>query len=322
MKILILSCLTLTINSEYVYKCDFETNFCDWIANSTSSNSTWLRQNGISAEFGSAPLSDVTKQNSLGFYAYTISSTSRKSTKAILKSPKLNYKKEICVEFWYQLNIPDNSGLKLYLSNNSKSVELWKRYGNRADTWSHAYVNLPNDTVDKWVEFQSSNENKQKGYTAIDDVQIILESCPTTQFCDFESSSICSYQHDASANFKWERNKGKTTSLATGPKFDHTYQTDSGYYMYIKSRSPQKEGQKARLITEKIKNIPGGICLNFWFMAYGKTVGELNVYTKIGNTLSKDPIWSVKGNQGDQWKIAAVTVQETENFQVNFCLII
>jgi hypothetical protein len=77
---------------------------------------------------------------------------------------------------------------------------------------------------------------------AIDEIRILNGECPTSQFCDFESASICNYQNDLTANFKWERFKGKTTSLATGPTSDHTYETDEGYYMYIKSRSPQKKG--------------------------------------------------------------------------------
>ena len=84
--------------------------------------------------------------------------------------------------------------------------------------------------------------NSSNGYVAIDEVKLLNGECPTSQFCDFESPNICYYQHDINADFKWERFKGKTTSLSTGPTSDHTYQTEEGYYMYIKSRSPQKAG--------------------------------------------------------------------------------
>jgi hypothetical protein len=79
-----------------------------------------------------------------------------------------------------------------------------------------------------------------KGYIAIDDVRLILDSCPATQFCDFELPNICNYEHDVTGNFKWARNRG-TTSNTTGPQYDHTYQTEEGYYMYIRTR-PQKLG--------------------------------------------------------------------------------
>lgn len=33
-------------------------------------------------------------------------------------------------------------------------------------------------------------------------------ACSTTDLCDFESDSICNYEHDPTANFKWERGQG------------------------------------------------------------------------------------------------------------------
>lgn len=77
--------------------------------------------------------------------------------------------------------------------------------------------------------------------------------CPTTQYCDFESPDICNYQHDITADFKWDRQNKDTESYGTGPSFDHTYQTSQGYYMYIEASSPQKQGFKH--ISYKIINI-------------------------------------------------------------------
>ena len=66
-----------------------------------------------------------------------------------------------------------------------------------------------------------------------------------------------------------------------------------------------------------VKNTPRGVCLNFWYHAYGKTVGKLNVYTRKRAQLSAESLWSISGDQGDQWKPAAVTITEYEDFQVN-----
>ena len=297
-------------------KCDFETNLCNWIDVDTATSTRWTRKNGNTAVFGTAPLNDVTLQNSLGYYAIAYSTNIGQIASAYLKSPSISYKKETCLEFWYQLGIPFNSGLIIALKSDSNRTELWKRNGNKADIWSHAYVRIPNNLTNNWIEFEANMSNTLNGYAAIDDIQIILDSCPVTQFCDFESPNICNYQHDVNANFKWERFKGKTSSLQTGPEFDHTYQTAEGYYMYIKSRSPQRQNDTARLITEKVKTIPGGICLNFWYLAYGKTVGQLNVYTKKGDELSENPVWSIRGEQGSQWKVAAITIKESQDFEV------
>ena len=63
------------------------------------------------------------------------------------------------------------------------------------------------------------------------------------QFCDFETEEICNYENDLTANFTWIRNKAGTSSLTTGPSFDHTYQTSIGHYMYIEASSPRRPGK-------------------------------------------------------------------------------
>ena len=72
-----------------------------------------------------------------------------------------------------------------------------------------------------------------------------------------------------------------------------------------------------------IRKVAGGVCLNFWYHAYGRTVGELNVYTRKRSQISEFPIWSIKEDQGqgDKWRPAAITIDEYEDFQVNIYLL-
>ena len=225
------------------YKCNFESNFCDWYPD-PSSDAKWERQSGKSAQYGTAPLNDVTLQNSQGYYAYVSSKYSGFRSVAVLKSQALANNVDSCLEYWYQLGGPISSGLYVYTRNRNNSTLLWKRNGNNADTWSHAYVKVPANLQDRWVEFEgdvsSSLNGYLPGYVALDDVQMILGPCPATQFCDFESPDICNYQDDVTGQFKWTRHKGSTSSSNTGPPYDHTYQTSEGYYMYIETSYPTK----------------------------------------------------------------------------------
>ena len=51
---------------------------------------------------------------------------------------------------------------------------------------------------------------------------------------------------------------------------------------------------------------------------YGENMGELNVYIKpvTGNLKN---VWSLSGDQGDEWKMAQVTLNsDSSEYQVNF----
>jgi len=75
-------------------------------------------------------------------------------------------------------------------------------------------------------------------------------------------------------------------------------------------------GDKARLISEIIQRNPNGICVKFWYHAYGASIGTLNVYTRIRSQLSSNPIWTISGNQGNLWRTSSVTIHSNEDFQV------
>lgn len=101
--------------------------------------------------------------------------------------------------------------------------------------------------------------NLLSGYVAIDEVKLLISECPSLQYCDFETDDICNFEHDITGDFKWERNKATTSTIATGPQYDHTYQTSAGHYMYIEGSTPQKPGiilhkqkYKSTITTNKI----------------------------------------------------------------------
>jgi hypothetical protein len=235
-----------TSSPSLTFACDFEKDFCGWTTNN-SENELWTRQNGQNAKYGSAPLTDNTFKNSLGYYGYVNSSQNIESV-AILKSPQFNFNSDTCFEFYYQLGGPISSGLVVSLVDELNRIEIWKRLGNRADRWSHAYIKIEKfENVMKSIQFEGNMSKALNGYVAVDDIRLILGECPSTQFCDFENADRCGYQDDVTANFNWRRRNGPAFPN-TGPPYDHTYQTSQGYYMYILS---------------SVSNKPGNINLNF-----------------------------------------------------------
>ena len=87
--------------------------------------------------------------------------------------------------------------------------------------------------------------------------------------------------------------------------------------MYIETSSPQKPGDKARLISPEYKVAAGGSCLQFFYHMWGASTGALNVYLKVGQTLEGRPLWALSGDQGDFWRPARATIRTNSKYQVN-----
>lgn len=100
----------------------------------------------------------------------------------------------------------------------------------------------------------------------------------------------------------WIRIQGGTPSVGTGP----ASASSGSYYLYVEATDPNFPAMSAEL---------GGPCLDlsgysnaymeFYYHMYGISMGslELEVSTNQGTTWSS-PIWSVSGDQGDEWHLA------------------
>ncbi|XP_045916038.1 MAM domain-containing glycosylphosphatidylinositol anchor protein 2 isoform X6 [Micropterus dolomieu] len=147
--------------------------------------------------------------------------------------------------------------------------------------------------------------------------------------CSFEEEPICMFTQDKNDDFDWTRHSAATRDTKytpnTGPSGDRSG-SKQGFYMYIETSRPRKEGDQARLVSPFFnvapKN-PYGItnppayCFGFFYHMYGKHIGTLNAFLKQkGQTTSEGPAWSLSGNQGDRWKQAKVSIHPTASFQV------
>uniref|UniRef100_A0A8C7LR78 MAM domain containing glycosylphosphatidylinositol anchor 2 n=1 Tax=Oncorhynchus mykiss TaxID=8022 RepID=A0A8C7LR78_ONCMY len=147
--------------------------------------------------------------------------------------------------------------------------------------------------------------------------------------CSFEEEPICMFTQDKNDDFDWTRHSAATRDTKytpnTGPSGDRSG-SKQGFYMYIETSRPRKEGEVARLVSPFFnvapKN-PYGItnppayCFGFFFHMYGKHIGTLNALLRQkGQAATEGPTWSLSGNQGDHWKQAKVSIHPTASFQV------
>lgn len=90
-----------------------------------------------------------------------------------------------------------------------------------------------------------------------------------------------------------------------------------GKYMFMEASAPTRPGDKARLYSERFQPT-GGSCIKFWYHMYGPSVGTLNILVKTGaGNRSEDIVWTLSGNQLDQWKFGqAPVVSAQSGYQV------
>ena len=86
--------------------------------------------------------------------------------------------------------------------------------------------------------------------------------------------------------------------------------------MYMEADN-HNQNAKARLISP---TYPGSstMCLQFWYNMYGANVGKFNVYAKgASGTSLGAPIWTLAGNQGQDWQLAQQTIPGRGQYSVS-----
>uniref|UniRef100_A0A3Q2U0Z7 MAM domain containing glycosylphosphatidylinositol anchor 2 n=1 Tax=Fundulus heteroclitus TaxID=8078 RepID=A0A3Q2U0Z7_FUNHE len=165
-------------------------------------------------------------------------------------------------------------------------------------------------------------------------IRIITYSAPINPHlrefhCSFEEEAICMFTQDKNDDFDWTRHSAATRDTKytpnTGPGADRAG-SKQGFYMYIETSRPRKEGDQARLVSPffniALKNSygltnPSAYCFGFFYHMYGKHIGTLNAFLKQkGQVTLEAPVWSLSGNQGDRWKQAKVSIHPTTSFQI------
>ncbi|XP_013409923.1 MAM and LDL-receptor class A domain-containing protein 1 isoform X1 [Lingula anatina] len=130
--------------------------------------------------------------------------------------------------------------------------------------------------------------------------------------CNFDKDT-CSFTQDVNDDQDWTRFTGKAPSAGvTGPTADHTNGT--GHYMYYEA-SRHGVGDVASLRSPGI-DLPGTVCLEFWYYMFGHTLGQLDVYTAVNG--NETNIFVAKGSKGNRWLLAQEQLNFTDVTQLVF----
>ncbi|XP_076821145.1 uncharacterized protein LOC143467328 isoform X2 [Clavelina lepadiformis] len=145
---------------------------------------------------------------------------------------------------------------------------------------------------------------------------------PEDQFdCDFEYGFCFGWTHVGfpDANFDWTLHEGNTKTPATGPIADHTFDNQTGQYVFIETSAPRVANDTAILSSPEISFIAGEekMCISFWYHMLGATVGSLAVAQTVNDVSTV--LWLKNGAQGQKWIEGNVELEYREEpFKIMF----
>ncbi len=174
--------------------------------------------------------------------------------------------------------------------------------------------------------FEGVRGNGPNGNIAIDDIRISKGNCRTPASCDFEGNSMCEYTNSWSNTINWvvlDLSGKSFFSNALGPGLDHSIsQYNQGHYA-IFNTDVAPRNSTARLESEVVQGGSSPTCFKFFYnmYAYGKRIGQLNVYVRSWPSNGDALVWSLTGNQNtkkDEWSEGRFSVANSGKFQIVF----
>ncbi|XP_071795065.1 uncharacterized protein [Asterias amurensis] len=141
----------------------------------------------------------------------------------------------------------------------------------------------------------------------------------SSHICDFETpDNTCGYVQDSTDDFDWSVTRGNTPTSETGPSHDHTLGVNStdGHYMYIETSAP-RAWDAARIISPTFQPTPA-FCVRFFYHMHGKDTGRLTVLLRRQGEVVMESLWTLKGEQGDEWIGAEVDGSSASGFEILF----
>lgn len=184
------------------------------------------------------------------------------------------------------LNVYQRNTLDASPDDTQKNV--FTKSGDKGDKWICQFLAIPSK-VQYSIVFESVRGKGFQSDIALDDIKFI--SCgslgptqaPPTQSPgnsllkeNFETCASC-WVNDKTGHdqMDWRIGRGSTSSLGTGPSFDHTLKTIYGLYLYIEGNN-QSSWDHADLESRQL-TIQKRCFLTFWYHMYGSSVGSLVV---------------------------------------------
>ncbi|XP_025085563.1 uncharacterized protein LOC112558985 isoform X1 [Pomacea canaliculata] len=144
-------------------------------------------------------------------------------------------------------------------------------------------------------------------------------SLDPVEYCNYDDQTVCGWMQDRTAQRNWTINSRSTPSNGTGPMEDHTMGSAEGWYIYLETSAPTRQGDIARLISPEFR-VTTTTCMMFFYCMHGEEMGTLNIYqqTTTGQQLEtlRSLLFTMTGDQGSDWRLAAITLPDAQSFVI------
>lgn len=188
-------------------------------------------------------------------------------------------------------------------------------------------------TIKAWAKYVTDpNATNDTSFSVISVINGINAGLPLTE--NFESFALCSTSNSCATvcslgngfvnennvtadQHDWRVSEGSTPSANTGPDLDYTPGTTTGNYVYLEASQPCVN-IRANLLSPCMDlatiNNP---MLTFAYHMYGANMGSITLDV-LANGVWYNNVWSMSGDKGNAWFVAAVNLAQWATQKVNF----
>ena len=281
-------------------ECNFEVDWCNW-----KTDDQWFLSTG--------EVADHTTSEASGQFAAADLTSLPASNKAKLQLTEpikiLNDADTHCLQFYYKLDSPLGASLDLNLQtsedfdNGQEGRVHWEDIGAGGLDWRLGQYEVNRERAELGVTYYLLFISRQEGTAEsgiayLDDITYSEGVCPTINTCTFETSDICGWHAQGEDQATWERMSTHDELCVDCPSQDHTYHTNQGHFMAVRSL---EQAKRATLISPLLEAHDQDWCMKLFFATYDPEQNELfqvNIYVRVEGqaTVDLDPILSLNYN--------------------------
>ncbi|XP_037340928.2 apical endosomal glycoprotein isoform X3 [Pungitius pungitius] len=267
--------------------CNFEDGLCGWYQDH-SADFDWEVMDGMdhTIGIGRSLVVDMWSPFLRGAFGRLVSYT------------QLPVASDHCLSFFYKLHGPNTGTLNVkLLSSDGYEAVIWTRSAAQGNVWHEAHCPVPHQLTNFQLLFEAVRSGFD-GRVAIDDVAFVEGPCAAPRVCSFEGQR-CGYS--SSGQVRWLHRSGRTATL-TGPRTDHTLETELGFYMLVNTGQDFLPSGGTSVLNSPVRQGNAKTeCVHFWYHMGGANPGSLTLYMKPVKG-QRVKIFSDSLNQGDVWR--------------------